>query len=54
MKKYVYIILAVSFFLCFQTSFSQNLEATKQYLETRLEILSLQATIDVLANSPDI
>ena len=46
MKKYF--LLVFVFFLSAHTITAQNLEATKQYLETQLEILRLQETITAM------
>jgi len=47
MKRVISLIIIV-FFLGVHTSTAQNMEATKQYLETQIEILRLQETLDAM------
>lgn len=48
MKKIISFIYFVFLFVGMKTTFAQNLEATKQYLETQLEILRLQETLTAI------
>ncbi len=50
MKKTVIMLVIAVMLLLIQSGMAQNLEATKQYLETQLEIIRLQSTLDALQN----
>ncbi len=47
MKKVLFLLI-IAILITVHPSIAQNLEATKQYLETQLEILRLQETLDAL------
>ncbi len=51
MKKGIITLVLILVILLAGSAHAQNLEATKQYLQTQLEIIQLQSTLDALQNS---
>ena len=50
MKKVIFTVIILLVLLAADAGMAQNLEATKQYLETQLEIIRLQSTLDAIQN----
>ncbi len=50
MKKLILTVVISFLLLAAKSGLAQNLEATKQYLETQLEIIRLQSTLDAIQN----